>query len=228
MEETVKTFKSSEERWNKNADEYLATLDSLLNEILEPLDDKIKDGIKGIIHSAYIGAQMKESYHAMCNAEKFCEDNQRNMDYINLEGDLYSADFISDIMLEIINKLVMEIQDYSEKAMSTCMDTCKNLAYALFGLNAEVGEINDKIAKAIRKGLIRIDDNDIVFTQKMTDAEIGRFLHELWKEIGDAQWFINLTSIITGSSLGSVMQDNIKKLADRHQRGVIDGNGDNR
>ena len=55
----------------------------------------------------------------------------------------------------------MELNEYQEKAMQTCLDTCKNITYMLNGLNAEVGEVNDKIAKAIRKGWIYIDGNHL-------------------------------------------------------------------
>ena len=55
--------------------------------------------------------------------------------------------------IKLINKEEskdMELNEYQEKAMQTCLDTCKNITYMLNGLNAEVGEVNDKIAKAIR------------------------------------------------------------------------------
>ena len=30
----------------------------------------------------------------------------------------------------------MELNEYQEKAMQTCLDTCKNITYMLSGLNA--------------------------------------------------------------------------------------------
>lgn len=55
----------------------------------------------------------------------------------------------------------MTLNDYQEKAMTTCTASSNNDAYALFGLVAEVGELADKVAKAVRKGEIELHDNDI-------------------------------------------------------------------
>ena len=41
----------------------------------------------------------------------------------------------------------MQLNEYQQQAMTTCMDSCENDTYMLFGLMAEVGEIADKIAK---------------------------------------------------------------------------------
>lgn len=46
----------------------------------------------------------------------------------------------------------MELNEYQEKAMSTCMESCENDAYMLLNLVAEVGEYAGKMAKLIRKG----------------------------------------------------------------------------
>lgn len=102
MEDIGKMYDSARERWNTNADEYLDTLDISLNKILEPLNDKIKDEIKRIIHNSYYFAQASEAHYAVGKAELFCKANQGNMDYINVEGDLYSDDFIRDIQIEIM------------------------------------------------------------------------------------------------------------------------------
>lgn len=49
----------------------------------------------------------------------------------------------------------MTLNDYQEKAMVTCLASCKNEVYAINGLQAEVGEIADKVAKWVRKGVYR-------------------------------------------------------------------------
>ncbi len=46
----------------------------------------------------------------------------------------------------------MELNAYQNKAMSTCMDSSRNMSYMVMGLASEVGEFAGKIAKAIRKG----------------------------------------------------------------------------
>ena len=42
----------------------------------------------------------------------------------------------------------MTLNEYQKLAMTTCMESCKNDTYMLFGLMAEVGEVADKIAKS--------------------------------------------------------------------------------
>ena len=51
---------------------------------------------------------------------------------------------------------------------------------------------------------------------------------ELMKEVGDCAWFIAGIADCFGFTLEEVMQQNLDKLASRRERGVIDGNGDNR
>ena len=47
----------------------------------------------------------------------------------------------------------MQLNEYQEKAMQTCMPSCDNVSYMLLNLQAEVGELSGKIAKAIRKAV---------------------------------------------------------------------------
>ena len=46
----------------------------------------------------------------------------------------------------------LTLNDYQERAMTTCMPTCENASYMLLNLVGEVGEFASKIAKHIRKG----------------------------------------------------------------------------
>lgn len=121
----------------------------------------------------------------------------------------------------------MDFKEYSEKAMSTCLPSSFNDIYAINGLTAEVGEINDKIAKWIRKEYIIIRNNHIQFTEKGVQSGIN-FPLELAKEVGDVLWFVNLLAHRMGYSLNTIAEMNLDKLASRKERGVIDGNGDNR
>ena len=121
----------------------------------------------------------------------------------------------------------MELNEDQDKAMGTCLPSSENFAYMLIGLTAEVGEINDKVAKWIRKGIARMDDNHLVFNtsdEQVRDA----YLAELKKEVGDCLWFIAGLANVMRCELDDLAWDNIGKLASRKQRGVIDGNGDNR
>ncbi len=121
----------------------------------------------------------------------------------------------------------MALDQYQQRAMMTCMPSCENFTYMLTELNAEVGEINDKIAKWRRKGIASIKENDIVFNTSELD-EAREYQTELAFELGDALWAIAGLAHNLGFSLEEIGQMNIRKLADRKKRGVIDGTGDKR
>ena len=52
------------------------------------------------------------------------------------------------------------MNEYQQKAMTTCMPTCNNIAYMTMNLCGEVGELHSKLAKAIRKGKLFIGTSD--------------------------------------------------------------------
>lgn len=116
----------------------------------------------------------------------------------------------------------MELNQYQERAMSTCMGSCNNHAYMLLGLVGEVGELFGKIAKGIRK------EKTEFFKNLLTDGFTEEEKHDIKSELGDCQWFIAGIAKTFGWPLEEVCQDNLDKLASRQARGVIDGNGDNR
>ena len=45
----------------------------------------------------------------------------------------------------------MELNEYQQQAMSTCMPSCDNFGYMFLNLVGEVGELASKVAKGIRK-----------------------------------------------------------------------------
>lgn len=121
----------------------------------------------------------------------------------------------------------MELNEYQKKAMSTCMRNCHNLHYMLLGLTAEVGELMDKYAKAIRKEHI---DQETLFSNVSNESNANYVdrLIATKKELGDILWFVAGIADVNGWSLEDIAKRNIEKLADRQKRNVIDGNGDNR
>lgn len=128
----------------------------------------------------------------------------------------------------------MELNEYQQMAMSTCMRSCNNEAYMLFGLVGEVGELMGKIAKGIRKEKTCICENKLARRKMLIDGKevdcgfTEEELHDIKSELGDCQWFIAGICKVMGWTLEEVCQENLDKLASRKERGVIDGCGDRR
>lgn len=65
----------------------------------------------------------------------------------------------------------MTLNNYQDKAMTTCLASCKNEVYAINGLQAEVGEIADKVAKWVRLWYQRmgfeVESSSLWFTKKI-------------------------------------------------------------
>jgi len=81
------------------------------------------------------------------------------------------------------------------------------------GVAGEAGEVVEKWKKivAYKEGKVSQED-----------------LADLAKELGDVVWYIAVLAHSLGLSFDDIMQRNVKKLADRKQRDVIKGAGDNR
>jgi NTP pyrophosphatase (non-canonical NTP hydrolase) len=85
------------------------------------------------------------------------------------------------------------------------------ITYTIFGLVGEAGEIANKWKKYYRDGV----PFDEVRAQMLNEA-------------GDVLWYLARLVTELGESLNNVAQDNLNKLSDRKDRGVISGAGDNR
>ncbi len=121
----------------------------------------------------------------------------------------------------------MTLNDYQEKAMLTCMPSCNNFSYMMLNLVGEVGEFASKVAKSIRKQeVIVFNDKAFRTVQGTENAKLEETL--LKAEAGDILWQLAGLCKVYGWSLEEVAQLNLAKLASRKQRGVIDGNGDER
>ena len=126
----------------------------------------------------------------------------------------------------------LTLNEYQEKAMVTCLPESRNLLYMLTNLTGEVGELNSKVAKDVRKGKLHIST-----TERTTD---GKILHvHSWNnndeerrlvlsEMGDILWMLSGLAEVMGVTLQDLAEENLAKLASRKQRHVIDGNGDER
>ncbi len=112
----------------------------------------------------------------------------------------------------------MQMNEYQDRAAQTAVypgvGTGSALAVSYLGLGlGEAGEIQGKIKKILR------DDNGIV-----TDAT----RIALAKELGDLQWYVAMLAREIDMPLEVIAIMNVDKLADRRDRGVIGGSGDER
>jgi NTP pyrophosphatase (non-canonical NTP hydrolase) len=87
------------------------------------------------------------------------------------------------------------------------------ILYATLGLAGEAGEIPNKVKKILR-------DDDGVLTPEKRQAILD--------EIGDVLWYAARLATELGANFGDLADNNLNKLADRANRGVIKGSGDYR
>lgn len=117
----------------------------------------------------------------------------------------------------------LTLKEYQQKAMTTCMESSNNFGYMFLNLVGEVGELASKVAKAIRKEKVTINDNQLVFNEFPTCIEDEE---ALMLEAGDVLWQLSGLCSVMGWDLERVGQMNLDKLAARKAVGTIDGNGD--
>ena len=96
--------------------------------------------------------------------------------------------------------------------------------YPFLALCEEVGEVSGKIAKYVRKEKCSAA-LAIEIANQNVDIELK---DNLKSELGDVFWQLQACCYEAGITLEEVAIDNLKKLADRNNRGVIVGEGDNR
>lgn len=122
----------------------------------------------------------------------------------------------------------MDLNQYQEKAMTTCMSSCENISYMLLNLVGEVGELSSKIAKHIRKGNMTIGGKHLPngLHTKLEGEELFNADIKLKKEAGDILWQLSGLCSVMGWELNDVAKMNLDKLAARKEAGTIDGSGD--
>ncbi|MEV6282009.1 nucleoside triphosphate pyrophosphohydrolase family protein [Kribbella sp. NPDC051770] len=109
----------------------------------------------------------------------------------------------------------MDLNEYQQLALRTASpkDKPNEVFQLLLGLVGETGEIAEKAKKIVR-------DRGSDFTQWDTE--------DLTKELGDTLWYLAVLADYFDIPLEEVGRRNIAKLADRRQRAVLGGSGDNR
>lgn len=110
----------------------------------------------------------------------------------------------------------MTFENYEAGVMQTAIypgrGTIKGLMYTALGLG-EAGEIQNKVKKILR------DDGG-----KLTHERQGQLI----SEVGDLLWYIAAFCDEADISFEHVARANLKKLRDRAERGVLQGDGDDR
>lgn len=86
-------------------------------------------------------------------------------------------------------------------------------AYVILGLAGEAGEVAGAFKKVIRDGGAQLTEEK---------------KKELLKENGDVTWYNSQMSGELGENYATTASNNINKLLDRKERGVLSGSGDNR
>lgn len=126
----------------------------------------------------------------------------------------------------------LTLNEYQDKAMSTCMPESDNLFYMLANLVGEVGGFASKAGKHMRKGKLHItttqrdEEGKILHTQVWNISDEERRL--MLSEIGDILWQTAGLAKVMGVTLEEVAEENLAKLASRKQQNVISGEGDMR
>ena len=102
-----------------------------------------------------------------------------------------------------------DMDDYQKNAAETAIYSSKHaVIYPALGLAAEAGEVANKVKKILRDG---------DFDRKA-----------IADEIGDCLWYIAALCRDLNIDMQQIADNNIKKLKDRLERGVISGSGDDR
>jgi NTP pyrophosphatase (non-canonical NTP hydrolase) len=106
----------------------------------------------------------------------------------------------------------MNFSEYQERANATAIYNTKfSILYPTLGLAGEAGEVAEKVKKIIRDNKSIVDERE-----------------DIAKELGDVLWYVAAVARDIGFKLEAIAEMNIEKLESRKERGVIQGNGDNR
>lgn len=97
-----------------------------------------------------------------------------------------------------VKKAEASISDHQEKAL-----------FLALALNGEAGEFGEKIKKYVRE-----DDDE--------------YLDGARKELGDVLWYMAQLATLLDVELDDVAEENLDKLLDRQERGVLHDEGDDR
>lgn len=123
---------------------------------------------------------------------------------------------------------ILTFEEYQAGAKETAIyNQDARVLYPALGLTGEVGEVIEKVlamaahagkvANQVKK-IIRDDDCECDTDRK----------YAIGKELGGCLWYLSATATDLGLSLADIAQENLDVLASRQERGVIQGDGDER
>jgi NTP pyrophosphatase (non-canonical NTP hydrolase) len=108
----------------------------------------------------------------------------------------------------------MQLDAYQQAARQTAIyEQRHRVVYPALGLASEAGEVAGKVKKVLR-------DRDGAFGPEQIAA--------IKDELGDVLWYVAVLAADLDLSLDAIAATNIAKLASRHERGALGGEGDRR
>jgi len=114
----------------------------------------------------------------------------------------------------------MDLNDYQTAAIETAIyPEDMEILYPAMLVGAEAGEMQNKVQKLMRKGILTASVHDI-----LEDDEI----EAIADEVGDILWGCAALLFDLNISMSHCAQRNLDKLKSRMERGVINGSGDDR
>lgn len=112
----------------------------------------------------------------------------------------------------------MTLDEYQHGALRTAsFPDGVRVLYPALKLAGEAGEVAEKLGKLMR-------DEGYQPGDRLADTQ----REALAKELGDVLWYVAVLARDLGVTLEEVAAGNLAKLADRQQRGVLGGSGDER
>lgn len=113
----------------------------------------------------------------------------------------------------IYGQSVDEVLRQAQVTTGTILAKWMRLAYATGKLNGEAGELGEEVFKALR-------DDSCELTQVRKD--------KIRKELGDVLWYVARIARELDIHLDDIAAENMTKLKDRKDRGVLGGSGNDR
>jgi NTP pyrophosphatase (non-canonical NTP hydrolase) len=115
----------------------------------------------------------------------------------------------------------VELDGYQDRAMDTALGIATGedgITYTALKLNGEAGEVAEVVGKWMRGDFGDYDSRWMPLSERI----------KLAKELGDVLWYLAVLANRLGFPLSTIAQDNLTKLKDRQERGVLQGNGSDR